>query len=70
MNRALNQTDKELIQLKLVYEKLSEKLPFVALVTSSFPQDKVSGKKLEKIHIKVKEILIMIDDTNSKSTNW
>jgi hypothetical protein len=44
MNRALNQTDKELIQLKLVYEKLSEKLPFVALVTSSFPQDKVREK--------------------------
>ena len=49
MNRALNQTDKELIQLKLVYEKLSEKLPFVALVTSSFPQDKVREKS-KKAH--------------------
>ena len=50
MNRALNQTDKELIQLKLVYEKLSEKLPFVALVTSSFPQDKVREKTREKTY--------------------
>lgn len=38
----LNQQDKELIDLKLVYDKLNEKLPFVALVTSSFPQDKVN----------------------------
>lgn len=68
MNRALNQTDKELIQLKLVYEKLNEKLPFVALVTSSFPQDKVRRSRKKLILIK-KEILIMIDN-KSKSTNW
>lgn len=47
-NRVLTQADAEIIELKLIYEKLNEKLPFVALVTSSFPQEKVNKPPLIK----------------------
>lgn len=37
----INQQDKEYLDLKTTYDKLNEKIPFLALITSSFPSEKV-----------------------------
>lgn len=51
--------DNEIIELKLIYEKLNEKLPFVALVTSSFPQEKVKKPVYHYIP-SIKRVLIYL----------